>query len=97
MGSICYVNKTPATWTVIESQKKLRPEYGSEPLLEVTYGIYDDDPDGPAEMKMYMRRSVYDMLISGRYTVSDDSKWRRKLILLDQGGRVVPPLGATIY
>lgn len=97
MGSICYINSNPATWSVVESKKKLKAEYGGEPLLEVSYGIFDDYPEGPQELTMYMRKSVYDMLISGRYTVAEDSKWRHKLILLDCNGRVVPPLGGAIY
>lgn len=97
MGSICHINRDPTTWTVVETRKVLKPEFGGEELLEVTYGIFDDYPDGPQDMIMFMRRSVYDKLVSKQYTVSEDSKWHRELILLDSSGRVVPATGGTIY
>lgn len=97
MGSICYIDTNPNRWKVRETNKKLKEEYGGEELLEVCYGSLDDDPGGAFDMEMYMRKSIYEKLIAGKYKVSPESKWKRKLIVLDVAGNEVPPVGVVCY
>lgn len=97
MGSICSINTNPATWPAYDSGRKLKPEFGGESLMTVRYGTFDDDPGGLTDMEIYMRTSVYDKLMDGTYKVSPDSCWRRKLIITDKGGNIIPSLGGTVY
>ena len=97
MGSICHINQNPNTWKTIPTRKKTRPEYGGESLISVTYGDFDDDPGGTFELVMLMRKSVYDKLISGEYTVMPDSSTLRCLRICDGSGRHIPPLGSCVY
>lgn len=98
MGSIVHIKSNPSTWTVYDSGKRCKEEYGGEKLLTVRYGTFDDDPDGPCDMEMYMRESVYQKLIDGDYVVSAESKFKHRLIILDcKTSKIVPSLGGTIY
>lgn len=97
MGSICHIKNDPKTWTAIPSDKKTKPEYGSEPLVDITYGNFDDDPGGDFELTMLMRKSIYDRLLSGEYSIMPDSSILRCLRICDSAGRHIPPLGSTVY
>lgn len=97
MGSICAINTNPATWTAYNSGRKLKPEFGGEPLMLVRYGTLDDDPDGQVDMEMYMRESVYNNLISGIYKINPDSKWQHRLIVVDTNNNVIQPIGGICY
>lgn len=97
MGSICHINTNPKTWVAFDSGLKLKPEFGGESLMTVRYGTFDDDPDGICDMEMYMRTSVYEGLLNGTYTVSPDSKWQHRLIVLDTNGQIVPSVGGSCY
>lgn len=97
MGSICHINMNPTTWTAFDNGKRLKPEFGGEPLMTVRYGTLDDDPDGLVDLEMSMRKSVYDKLISGAYKISPDSRWRHKLIITDKDGNIIPSLAGTVY
>lgn len=97
MGSICHINRNPKTWTAIPSGKKTKPEYGDEPLIKITYGDFDDDPGGTFELVMLMRKSIYDKLISGEYSVMNDSSRLRSLRVCDRAGQYVKPLGESVY
>lgn len=97
MGNICFINRRPNTWPACLSKKVLKPEYGSESLIHIRYGTFDDYPDGAYELEMLMRRSVYNKLLSGEYSVDPDSNRLRRLMVIDRNGRAVEPLGSTIY
>lgn len=95
MGSICWIEKDPKKWKLRETTKKLKEEYGGEGLLKVKYGEFDDEC--LCDMEMYMRFSVWEKILTGEYTVSPNSKWQRKLILVDKEGKEVLPLSGIIY
>ena len=95
MGSICWINANPEKWKVYKTGKKLKEECGGEDLLKVCFGTFDDE--GIYDMDMYMRPSVYQKIREGEYNVSPNSKWKRKLILVDKAGDEVPPLNEFCY
>lgn len=97
MGSIYYINRNPHQWKVWESDKVLKPLYGSERLLNVVYGEYDDYPSGVCELEMYMRPSIYNKLLSGEYTVDPESTNRRSLIIRDKNNNEIKPLASIVY
>ena len=81
MGSICHIINDPKKWRFWETEKKLKPEYGGEILYKITYGTFDDDPIGVFNLEMYMRKSILDNLLNGKYTIDPESRWKRKKIL----------------
>ena len=97
MGSIWYISTNPMRWTAYETGTRLKEEYGGEELIKICYGSFDDDPGGSVDLEMLMRRSVYEKVMSGEYSVSPESKKRRKLILIDHSGKEVPPIAGTVY
>ena len=97
MGSICSITSNPARWNAFASGLTLKQEFGGETLLEVTFGWFDDYPEGACDMKMYMRESVYNKVMQKEYKVSPESKWKHRLILVDGEGREVPALAGNIY
>ncbi len=97
MGSICSINRCPSTWPAYETGKHLKPEFGGETLWHVEYGTFDDYPEGPSPLEMFMRESVYKDLIAGKYSVSPDSDRLHRLILIDATGHPLKPLGSAVY
>jgi hypothetical protein len=97
MDNNCRINMDPTTWVAFDAGLKLRPEFGGEKLMTIKYGSKDGDPEGTYSMEMYMRKSLYDGLQKGNYTVSPDSQQKGKLILLNKAGSVVPRLNAKCY
>ena len=93
MGSICSINRNPKTWPAYLSGKKLKPEYGGEDLMAITYGFFDDDLRA-FDMEMYMRKSIYDKCISGEYRIRRDSSTMRRLIVIDKHGTEVKPIAS---
>lgn len=84
--------KNPAKWTVFDTGKHARTEFGGEALYKVCYGEFDDYPEGVTDMEILMRESVYAKVMLGQYRVSDESKYKHTLILLDKNGAEVLPL-----
>lgn len=96
VGSIYHINKRPETWPVTDKGIKLKPELGGEPLIEVIYGIGDDDYDGPYHLAMLMRESIYKGLLSKQFHV--DTHNAIDLIILDSKNNPVTPIEPdTIY
>lgn len=96
MGSIVYIDHNPKKWKVIRDDLKLK-ETG-ETLLQVEIGDIDDYPQGCIELVQYIRKSVYDKLISGEYTVKSGRIIR--LEITDKEGKDVKPYfedGSMIY
>lgn len=91
MGSIVHINTRPRTWTAYDSGRKLRKEYGGEPIWYVCYGTHDDDPVGVTDLDMYMRESVYNKLISGEYHIQLNSN-RRAFTVCDKDGNTIEPI-----
>ena len=91
MGSICSINRCPKTWPAYLSGKKLKDEYGGEDLMTIQYGFFDDDLRA-FDMEMYMRKSVYEKLMSGEYSVRKDSSIMRRLIIIDKDGQEIKPM-----
>lgn len=95
MGSICYINRNPKTWNMYYSDKKLKEKYGGDTLVHITYGSFDDYPQ-MFDLEMLMREKIYNRLISGEYRVSEDSHWKRKLIVVNKDGEVIEPIDSEI-
>lgn len=96
MGSIIHIDHNPKRWRVIRDDLKLK-ETG-ESLLQVEIGDLDDYPDGCTELVQYIRKSVYDKLISGEYTVKS-GRITRLEILNKEGNEIKPYFedGSMIY
>jgi hypothetical protein len=90
------INVDPQTWQTTEAGLKLKQQYGGERLMMVCYGSSSDAPDAEQDLETYMRKSIYDKVISGDYTVSPDAEGY-KLVLLRADGRKVPRLSSTCY
>ena len=90
MGSIIHINRRPQTWIVIDEHKKLTEKYGSEPIVKVRYGTFDDDPDGIVNLKMYMRRNIYENLLANKYNILRSCG--QNLRVLDENNNVIEPL-----
>lgn len=90
MGAIHSINSKPKTWPVQDQGAKLKPEYGGEPLVQVTYGSTDDYPEGTRPDKMFMRKSVYEKCLSGEYRVDPSSQ--NELKIVDSSGKPVQPI-----
>lgn len=92
MGSICHIIKTPEKWAAFDTGKRMKPEFGGEALYKVRYGKFDDYPEGITDMEILMRETIYAKTMSGQYHVSNESKYKHTLILLDKDGTKVLPL-----
>ena len=92
MGSICYINRNPKSWLAYQTEKKLKHEYGGESLYIVRYGTLDDDPGGCSDLEILMRESVYKKVLAGEYSVSKESKYKHRLILVDINGKEIEPI-----
>lgn len=96
MGSIVHINKKPKTWITLDEGKTLNDNYGNEPIIKIRYGSFDDDPDGFVYLEMYMRRNIYEKLISGEYNIS--SAHIRDLRVVDKHNTIIEPLAdGVIY
>lgn len=91
MGSICHINRNPKTWKMYYPDKKLKEKYGGDTLVHIAYGSFDDYPQ-MFDLEMLMRESIYNKLVSGEYLVSEDSSWKRKLIVTDKEGKIIEPI-----
>ena len=92
MGSICNIITKPQNWIAYDSGLKCKEKFGGEDLIKIKFGTFDDDPDGLSDMEMYIRKSIYEKLLNGTYTVSKESSLKRKLIILDENNFIVPSL-----
>ena len=93
MSSICNINKNPSTWYTLESELHLKPEYGGEEIILIRYGVLDDYPEGGYPMETYIRKSVYNKLLSREYHVVADTT-NGRLVVVDSNNDVVPPIDA---
>ena len=59
---------------------------------KIIYGTFDDDPIGAFDLEMYMRKSILDNLLNGKYTIDPESRWKRKLVVLDENKNEIQPL-----
>lgn len=91
MGSIYHIQTNPKAWSAYNSGKKLKEEYGGHELMKICYGVFDDFP-GIQDLEMYMRKPVYDKLMSGEYRVSKESHCKRSLIITDKSGNIIEPI-----
>ena len=90
MGSIVYINKDPNKWSIIDNGLILNEENEFEPVIKIGYGTFDDDPCCTVDLYMYMRKSIYNLLLSGDYHV--DKKSLRVLKINDKKGEYIHPL-----
>ena len=72
----------------LEFALQLKDKYGGDTLVHITYGSFDDYPQ-MFELEMLMREKIYNGLISGEYSVSEDSSWKKRLIIVDKEGNVI--------
>ena len=91
-GSICLIIQNPNDWRYWVTDRKLKPKYGGEILCKIIYGTFDDDPIGAFDLEMYMRKSILDNLLNGKYTIDPESRWKRKLVVLDENKNEIQPL-----
>lgn len=97
LSSIYFIFTNPKHWHTYLTSKRLKEKYSNEPLYNVRYGVLDDDPDGTTDLEMLMRESVYQKVMSGEYTVSQESKYRHKLILVDKNQNPIQPISDICY
>lgn len=87
MGSIINIWVNPKNWHIDETKELSLKETG-EPLVVAHVGVGDWDYLGPDDVVVYIRKSIYDKLMSGEYKVR---KRQIKLVVEDNAGNVVSP------
>lgn len=92
MGSIATIYQNPNAWKITPTEKYLKPEYSGEKLFHVVYGEWDDELSGTQPMEIHIRESIVNKILSGEYKIHPNSKHKRKLILQDEIGNIVPAL-----
>ena len=97
MGSIYHIVANPERWNAYITTKRLKEEYGGDRLYHIRYGLLDDDPCGCFDLEMLMRESIFQGVMSGEYTISNESKYKQRLILLDKDHKEIPPLSSICY
>jgi hypothetical protein len=56
-----------------------------------------EDESGNEDIGLWIRKSIYDNLINGKYKVSPNTQWQNKLIILDEKEQIVPRYYEIIY
>jgi hypothetical protein len=90
------INTNPKTWPVLKNEN-LTVVPTDEKLVEVCIGTADYDFQGEWDIVIFVRKSIYDKLISGEYIVRDGEE---ELVVEGKQGNIIPPLntdGKTIY
>jgi len=90
MGSICYIERNPKRWTVLD--RGLRLKTTGEEIVTVRCGDFSDDPMETMDIELYMRKTILKKLLSGEYSVSPSSKFHWSPIIIRKDGTIVPPV-----
>lgn len=96
MGSIINIWVNPKNWHIDETKELSLKETG-EPLVVAHVGVGDWDYLGPDDVVVYIRKSIYDKLISGEYRVRRN---QIRLVVEDLDGNIIQPYykdGQHIY
>lgn len=96
MGSIINIRTNPKNWHIDDTMPLSLKETG-ETLVKAYVGVGDYDYLGPDDIVVYIRKSIYDKLISGEYKVRRNQV---ELVVEDADGNVVQPYykdGQQIY
>lgn len=88
MGSLVSVFQNKQRWMTTGRVVKLRDT--GEECVEVVYGSADNDYEGSADLTIYMRKSVYDKVMSGEYSIKQTRT--DSLVVLDKKGIPVRPI-----
>ena len=89
MGSIINIKTNPKNWYIITTSNPIFAKATGEELVKAWIGVGDYDYLGKDDIIVYVRKSIYEKLISGEYLVK---KNQIKLIIEDRNGRIIEPL-----
>lgn len=99
MGS--KVTLLPGTGVKIDPDsifRKLKEKYGGEEVVSVIFGYIQDD-DYPIDLPLseYMRKSIADGLIEGRYDIRHDPYTLTHVIVNKETGEEIPRIAGNVY
>lgn len=89
MGSIVSITTHKEKWNLTGKEAKIKTT--GEEIIEVVIGEADYDYDGWCDITIWIRKTVYDKVMSGAYSIDKDSHWRRQLYILDENGKNIEP------
>lgn len=95
MKNEIFIHLDPNRWKVWKTGKRLRNEWVGEEIVGICYGSLDKE--GVYDLEMYMRRSIYEKVMTGEYNVSLKSKSLLRLVLVDKAGNEIPRVGGLCY
>ena len=96
MGSIINIWGNPKNW-YIDDTKELSLKETGEALVVAHVGVGDWDYLGQDDVVVYIRKSIYDKLMTGEYKVRRN---QIKLVVEDTTGNIVQPYcqdGQLVY
>lgn len=94
MGTICTIQTDHTKWHVIETPHRLKTTH--EPLFNIEYGSYSDDPEGSVPLTTLMRQSILDGIRNGKYTVTGVVA-EGELAVWDENGKYISKCASSIY
>lgn len=87
MGSITHIERNPQKWKILRDDLRIKDT--GEELLQVEIGDVDDYPDGCIKLIQFIRKFVYDKLISREYSIKRGPIQRLEIV--DAAGNMVKP------
>lgn len=88
------INTDPKTWPACDSGRRCKSDTGNkEAILQVTYGTSHDDNREFRNLDLYMRKSIYDKLVSGEYHIRATENGKG-FTIHDATGARIPPISA---
>ena len=97
MGSIINIWSNPKKWYIETTPEPIFTKKTHEELIKAHIGVGDYDYHGSDDIVVYVRKSIYDKLLSGEYTVKRN---QIKLVIENKDKTVVEPFyenGQFIY
>ncbi len=97
MGSIINIWTDPKKWYIETTPNPLFTKTTSEELLKAHVGVGDYDYHGADDVVIYVRKSIYEKLISGEYIVKRN---QIKLVIENKNGNLIKPFyedGQFVY
>lgn len=90
MSSILSTNKNFLTWIYL-GEYNLKNSYSGEEVYKFIIGSCDDE-SGIYDIKLYIRKSIYDKLKSNEYIVDKNKSQCGNLVITDNKGILIKPL-----
>lgn len=88
------INTDPKTWPAYDSGHRHKSGIGNkEVILQVTYGISRDDNNKFQNLDLYMRKSIYEKLVSGEYHIQTTEN-SKGFTIHDAANTRIPPISA---